>query len=172
MEITVFSCSMVFCTCLQCYAPWIRLFKTQAGDHGIQLQYGTLCTFEMKCTMNQVIQDAGWRWWCSAAAWYFLLVCNDMHHESSYLRHRLEIMVFSCSMVFCTCLQWRAPWIRLFKTQASIMVFSCSMVFCTCLQWHAPWIRLVKTRNGDHGIQLQHGILYLFAMTCTLNQVI
>ena len=150
---------------------------------------------------HRLFKTRGRRSWYSGAAWYFVCVCNVMHHESGYLRHRLEIMVFSCSMVLCARLQWNAPWHSLFKTQAGfdgiqlqhdivlvyndmhhesgylrrrleIIVFSCSMVFCTCLQWLAPCIRLVKTRNGDHGVQLHHGILYLFAMTCTLNQVI
>ena len=143
LEIIVFSCSMVFCTCLRWHAAWIRLFRTQAGDDGIQLQHGNLYLFAMTCTMNQVIYDTGWRSWYSAAAWYFVLVCDDMHHESGYLEHRLEIMVFS----------WR-------------------IVICTCLQWHGAEIRLFRTQAGDHGIQLQHSILYLFAMTCSMNQVI
>ena len=143
LEILVFSSSMVFCSCLQWHAVWFRLFTTQGGDHGIWLQHGILYLLAMTCSMNQLILDTGWRSWYSAAAWYFVLVCDDMQHESGYLGHRMEIMVFSCRMVFCTCLQWHAAWIRLFRTQA-----------------------------GDHGIQWQHGILYLFVMIWSINQVI
>ena len=68
---------------------------TKDGDHGIQLQHGILYLFVMTCTMDQVIYDTGWRSGYSAAAWYFELVCDDMQHESGYLEHRLDIMVFS-----------------------------------------------------------------------------
>ena len=31
--------------------------------------------------------------------------------------------------------------------------------------------QVIRPQAGDHGIQLQHGILYLFAMTSSMNQV-
>ena len=79
----------------------------------------------------------------SAADWYFLSVCHGWQHESGYSGHELEIMAFRCSSVFCSCLQWTSAWISFFRKYA-----------------------------GDHGIQLQLGILLLFAMYGSMNQLI
>ena len=64
------------------------LFRTQAGDHGIQLQHGILYVSAMTCSINHVIYDTGWRSWYLAAAWYFVRVSNDMQRESCYSRQK------------------------------------------------------------------------------------
>ena len=80
-------------------------------------------------------------------------------------------MVFSWRIVFCICFRWYTAWIILFKREwgswySAAAEYSASV--CDGMQHESGYLG----QSGDHGIQLQHIIMHLLAMACSMNQVI
>ena len=71
----------------------------------------------------------------------------------------LHLLAMACSMN------------QVIYDRVGTMVFSCIIILCICCDGMQHESGNLE-QSGDHGIQLQQNTLHLYAMACSMNQVI